>query len=62
MCGHMFCNRCVLVSIRSDAATGAGYADDMDIVCSCILKELEVNMQCPVCKKVMLLRLHVESD
>ncbi|KAH9948002.1 hypothetical protein B0H21DRAFT_286781 [Amylocystis lapponica] len=29
---------------------------------SCIIRELSDNMQCPVCKKTMLLRLHVETD
>ncbi|KAI0945709.1 hypothetical protein AcW1_001867 [Taiwanofungus camphoratus] len=29
---------------------------------SCILKELSENMQCPVCKRIMLLRLHVGAD
>ena len=27
----------------------------------CIVQELAKNLQCPVCKKTMLVRLHVES-
>lgn len=51
------CRACLKDPCDQPTATMCGH-----IFChSCILKELAVNMQCPVCRKVMLLRLHVEN-
>ncbi|KAL6301410.1 hypothetical protein BKA93DRAFT_460673 [Sparassis latifolia] len=52
------CRVCLKNPCTEPTATMCGH-----IFChSCIIKEIATNMQCPVCKKSMLLRLHVETD
>jgi len=52
------CRSCMKNPCTEPTATMCGH-----IFChSCIIKELSTNMQCPACKKVMLLRLYVEAN
>ncbi|OCH87132.1 hypothetical protein OBBRIDRAFT_782106 [Obba rivulosa] len=51
------CRICLQDPCREPTATLCGH-----IFChECIVKELSRNYQCPVCKRVMLVRLHVED-
>lgn len=53
MCGHVFCHRYV------EEVLNLKFICVFNSSCrSCITREISNNLQCPVCKKVMLIRLH----